>query len=450
MTIGSKKESIILFLGDIISLTVAFWLALALRAGEVPSFIIIQAHAPALALLSFFWVITFFIIGLYDRRVVVSEKEILGTIVRAQVINSAIAVLFFYLFTPYLGIAPKTILALSVGISTALIVLWRLFEPIVAGSARAEPALIIGSGEEMGALMNEVNARPHYSIRFVSSIDLDHIDDMSNIRDEITRLMTDKHISSIVVYLRHEKAGKILPVLYGLIFSGIRFYDMHKVYEEVFERIPLSIVRHSWFLENISSSAHAGYDFLKRAMDISLSSMLGLASLVAYPFVYLAIKLDDGGPLLISQERIGTGGKIIHLYKFRSMSRNETDLSRGGENKVTRVGNFLRKTRLDEVPQLWNVLRGDLSLIGPRPELPSGVAIYEKEIPYYHIRHLIKPGLSGWAQLYHERHPHHGVDIEETRNKLSYDLFYVKNRSLALDVIIALKTINVLLSRKGA
>jgi lipopolysaccharide/colanic/teichoic acid biosynthesis glycosyltransferase len=118
-------------------------------------------------------------------------------------------------------------------------------------------------------------------------------------------------------------------------------------------------------------------------------------------------------------------------------------------NKITKVGGFLRKSRLDEIPQLWNVWRGDLSLIGPRPELPALAKVYEKEVPYYNVRHLIPPGLSGWAQLYHENHPHQGVNVEETKNKLSYDLYYVKNRSLMLDLKITLKTIKALLSRTG-
>ena len=118
--------------------------------------------------------------------------------------------------------------------------------------------------------------------------------------------------------------------------------------------------------------------------------------------------------------------------------------------KITRVGKWLRLLRIDEFPQLWSVVRGDLSLVGPRPELPGLVKLYEKEIPYYNVRHLIKPGLSGWAQLYHENHPHHAPDASETKVKLSYDLYYIKNRSLILDLKIALKTIKLLISRKGA
>ena len=184
-------------------------------------------------------------------------------------------------------------------------------------------------------------------------------------------------------------------------------------------------------------------------MDIVIALLLGAVSLILYPFVYTAIKLDDGGSLFFIARRVGRNNKKIKLIKFRSMAVG----SQGGgieeAPQITRVGSFLRKTRVDELPQLWNVLKGDASLVGPRPETPELVKLYEKEIPYYNVRHLIKPGLSGWAQMYHEEHPHHGPDVEETKRKLSYDLYYIKNRSVLLDLKIALKTLKTLLSRGG-
>jgi lipopolysaccharide/colanic/teichoic acid biosynthesis glycosyltransferase len=169
------------------------------------------------------------------------------------------------------------------------------------------------------------------------------------------------------------------------------------------------------------------------------------------PFVAVAIKREGGGPVFIIQERVGQYNRPIRIIKFRSMTGNDTGESALNSSlRVTKVGSFLRRTRIDELPQLWNVLRGDYSLIGPRPELPALVAEYAEKIPYYNARHLLKPGLSGWAQIYHREHPHHGIDIAETQNKLSYDLYYVKNRSLLLDLQIGLKTIRTILSRSGA
>jgi lipopolysaccharide/colanic/teichoic acid biosynthesis glycosyltransferase len=206
-------------------------------------------------------------------------------------------------------------------------------------------------------------------------------------------------------------------------------------------------------LENISLAPKGTYDFLKRIMDVAIALPAGIASLIVYPFIAIAIYLDDRGPLFFYQERVGKDGKPIHIIKFRTMTTHaagQYNAQGQAENRITNIGAFIRKTRIDEIPQLWNVIRGDISLIGPRPELPKLVSMYEHEIPYYGIRHIIKPGLSGWAQLYHDNHPHHGVAVAQTKEKLSYDLFYLKNRSFLLDIKIALKTVKKLMSRSGA
>jgi lipopolysaccharide/colanic/teichoic acid biosynthesis glycosyltransferase len=254
----------------------------------------------------------------------------------------------------------------------------------------------------------------------------------------------------VVLDLQNENLEKNLSHFYNLLFSKIRFVDINSLYEDIFDRVPLSLVSYGWFLKNVSLSKSAVYDFCKRTLDILFAFVLGLISLAFYPFIFLAIKMEDRGSVFITQNRIGKNLKLIKIVKFRTMSFNDNESDENKKkNKITKVGAFLRKSRLDEIPQLWSIWRGDLSLIGPRPELPALADIYEKEVPYYNIRHLITPGLSGWAQLYHESHPHQGVNTEETKNKLSYDLYYVKNRSLMLDLKIALKTIKALLSRTG-
>ena len=151
------------------------------------------------------------------------------------------------------------------------------------------------------------------------------------------------------------------------------------------------------------------------------------------------------------QERVGLGGRPISITKFRSMSGDDSGYEvLASQHKVTRVGSVLRRVRLDELPQLWNVLKGDLSFVGPRPELPALVAAYRQMIPHYNLRHLVKPGLSGWAQIRHENHGHHGIQIEPTRDKLAYDLYYIKERSLWLDFYIALLTIKTVIIKKGS
>jgi lipopolysaccharide/colanic/teichoic acid biosynthesis glycosyltransferase len=286
-----------------------------------------------------------------------------------------------------------------------------------------------------------VNNNPRYGLEFISSIDLNKMSGV-DFQDEVLTRVYSEEVQIIAIDLKNEKVEPILPSLYNLIFSHVKFVDMYKIYEDIFDRVPLSLVEYNWFLENISTESRVTYDALRRIADIILSSLLGLVTLIFYPLVFVLIKLDDQGPVLFAQERVGKNNKIINLLKFRSMTVD-------GSNKVTKVGRWLRASRIDELPQLWNVLKGDMSLIGPRPEIPALVKHYEEKIPYYNIRHLIKPGLSGWAQLYHIDPPKVTADADKTRRKLSYDLFYIKNRSLMLDLKIALKTIKALLSRSG-
>lgn len=440
MMVQNKKEHILLFLGDIFFFFVALWLTLFVRYGELPTEGLFMSHLTPFSILFLSWVTVFFIAGLYEKHTRILKSRLPSVIFNAQFTNSIIAVLFFY-FIPYFGITPKTNLFIYLVISFALILAWRIYFVPLLGFRKKEGAILIGSGEEMKELKEEVNHNPRYNLKFISSVDLNEIDSL-DFQGEILNTIYGEGVSSIVIDLKNEKVEPILPRLYNLIFSKIKFIDTYKIYEDIFDRVPLSLVGYNWFLENISSSSKVGYDVMKRAMDIVASFFLGIVSLAFYPFTILAIKLDDGGSVFFTQERVGQNNKIINILKFRSMTVDEP-------KRITRVGQFLRKTRIDELPQLWNVLRGHLSLAGPRPEVPELVKVYEKEIPYYNMRHLIKPGLSGWAQLYHENHPHHVADASETKVKLSYDLYYIKNRSLVLDLKIVLKTLNVLLSRKG-
>ncbi len=448
MTILNKKEPVFLFFGDMLLFALALFLSLIIRGGTDGHLVATYLeHLVPFSFVFIVWELVFFIAGLYDKYKTILKDKIPALIFNAQLANTFVAIAFFYLI-PYFGITPKTLLFIDLLVSFILVYLWRIASHRIFGVKQKTPAIIVGSGADMRELEREVNANPRSELSFVSSVDLDRASGI-DFAGEIVRRIYAERISIMVIDLRDARIEPILPHLYNLIFSGVRFIDMYKVYEDLFEREPLSLVRYNWFLENLSFSPKFTYDLAKRAADIVVSSLIGLVSLLCYPFVILAIKLDDGGPVFIRQERIGQNGKTIAVYKFRSMARNETNLAKGAANMLTRVGPFLRKTRIDELPQVWSILKGDLSLIGPRPELPSGVTLYDKEIPYYSIRHLIKPGLSGWAQIWQENHPHHGLKVEETKEKLAYDLYYIKNRSIMLDITIALKTIKTLLSRTG-
>src|SRR3990167_174105 len=448
MSFSNRKESLILLLGDLLFFLTALWEALLLRNLEWPSQELVLTHLLPFSILCVVWILVFYIAGLYEKHTVILRSNLPNILASTQLVNSALAVIFFY-FIPFFGITPKTILFIHLFISFAFILFWRTQAYFHIIQSSPNNAFLIGSGEEMKELFEEVNNNPIYNIRFVSSIDLNRVD-QKGFWDEIISRIYSENVSVIAINLANKNVEPVLPHLYNLIFSKISFIDMHKIYEDIFDRVPLSLLRYNWFLENISTSPRAGYDVMKRLMDISVASILFVLSLPLYPLVYLAIKIDDGGELFSMQTRVGENNRLVKIAKFRTMTIANDDGKWGGQkNDVTRVGAFLRMTRVDEVPQLWNVLVGDLSLIGPRPELPDAVKRSSQEIPSSNGRHMIRPGLSGWAKIYHEENPHHGVDTLETKNKLSYDLYYIKNRSFLLDVKIALRTLKILASIAG-
>lgn len=425
MEILGKREPLLLLFGDLIILAVSLYLALALRYLELPRGEFLASHLVPFSILFVVWIVVFYIAGLYGKHTLILKTKLPSILLNALLINSLLAITFFY-FVPLFGITPKTILFIYLGVSFVLVLIWRFFGYKVIGSRKWVNAILIGEGNEAEELRKEVNNNDIYNIRFV-----DNVEDAS----------------VAVVDFSDDRVRAKLPDFYKGIFMGVTFLDLHKVYEDVFDRVPLSLLGYEWFLKNISTAPKFGYDTLKRVMDIVISLPLLILSALLFPFIALAIKLDSKGTAFIAQDRIGQNNKIIRLVKFRSMERNEHDKWVGeGENKVTKVGAVLRKTRLDELPQLWNVVRGDISLIGPRPDILGLGKKLQEEIPYYNVRNIVRPGLSGWAQISQDVVPH---SVEETKARLSYDLYYIKNRSFLLDLQIALRTLKTLASRVG-
>ncbi len=435
MKIVSKKEVLALILGDFVLFIVALWLSLAFRSASFLPFSVLGEHLKPFSIIFVIWIGVFYVADLYGKHTSIFRRKLPSIIFYSQLVNSAIALIFFYLI-PYFGITPKTLLFVDLVFSFLLIFLWRSFLVPNIHVNQRERILFACKGQDVTEIEEEIKNNARYNIAIAEA-------------KEINKLK-ESGVTSVVVNLYDEDIEEALKNFYKMIFSNIRFIPVHNLYEELFDRESLSTIKEQWFLENISNHPKPIYDSLKRLMDIAIAGVLGLVSLVVYPFVYLAIKFDDKGDIFSFQDRVGKDNKIIRLIKFRTMSIANDGANWGKtDNKVTRVGWWLRKTRIDELPQLWNVLVGDLSLIGPRPEFPDPVALYSQDIPYYNIRHLIKPGLSGWAQIKQDGEPHHGISISDTRVKFSYDLYYIKNRNFWLDLSIALKTIKILLMQKG-
>ncbi|HEU0050483.1 MAG TPA: sugar transferase, partial [Patescibacteria group bacterium] len=208
----------------------------------------------------------------------------------------------------------------------------------------------------------------------------------------------------------------------------------------------------TWFLSHLKETEKTWYEVVKRAADILIAIPFAVVTAILTPFIALLIKLSSPGPVFYSQIRVGRNGKLIKIYKFRSMridaeaSGPQFTAKTASDPRVTSIGRFLRQTRIDELPQIWNVLHGDLSLIGPRPERPEFVTPLVEKMPYYALRHLTRPGLTGWAQV---KFLTPTATLDDNLTKLQYDLYYIKNRSLLLDAAILLKTVGIVLRRQG-
>jgi len=443
-----RPSGLALVAGDLACFILALWSALFARSFSPPATAIMLDHLAAFAPLFVVWILVYTIAGLYEgRKIIFARRDLLATLLYAQFANIIIAALFFFIM-PLFGIAPKTILFIYLFISFFFVLVWRVFLFPRLGLDKRSAAIVVGAGAEIDELVATLNAAPLSPVRVVERVPAQK----EHLAECLSTSIAQSQPQFIIVdfkstALTHES----LPDLYNLLVQGVRFIDANSLYEEVFGRVPLLHVNDEWVARNASRSMSAWYDPIKRIIDIVGGVVVGIISLILYPFIIIAIFIESGGPVFIMQDRVGYRGKIIRLCKFRTMTGNDNGLYKDGVSalRVTRVGAILRTTRMDELPQLWSVVRGDLSLIGPRPEFPPLVAQYESAIKYYNLRHLIRPGLSGWAQLYHANDPHHGAAVEATREKLSYDLYYLKHRSLALDILVALKTITKLLTRSG-
>lgn len=338
---------------------------------------------------------------------------------------------------------------------------WRMiFIRLYKRTGQARRVLLVGAGKAGQTLAQLYNSLGTRSFNIIGYIDDDpqkagkmfHGLPVLGTSEYLLELMDNHRISDIVVAINGEIRGTTFQTILDAQEKGANVTRMPILYEEMTGRVPIHHLESDWiirsFVDGLSVSGF--YELFKRLLDI-LGALVGLLILaVLFPFLAIAILGDSGPPIIYSQPRLGRGRKVFTIYKFRSMRRktetiNDVQTTTENDPRVTRVGKFLRKTRLDELPQFWNVLRGDMSLVGPRAEVPKLVEEYQKQVPFYRARLLVKPGLTGWAQINYG----YVSSVEETSIKLEYDLYYIKHRTLAMDFQIVLRTIGTVLRRTG-
>ncbi|MBI4066028.1 sugar transferase [Candidatus Kaiserbacteria bacterium] len=400
-----RRETAILLIGDFLILIASLWIALLIRNLSIPHFGYFEANLIPFLPMFFISLAVFYIAGLYEKQTKPIRSIMGARIFGAQAATIALAAILFFILP--LSIAPKTILVLYLVVSVVAESMWRFHRMnYEIAEGKRVPIILVGSGPEALELYEEVNESNKYLIHFVG---------------------------------RNDKHGS---------FNTVSEMDLAPLYEEIFDRVPIDHFGATQLFE-LLTKRRALYDRSKRFFDVVLAIIL---SVFALPFIVISaflLFLENGAPFLY-HERIGKGGRTFRIMKLRSMLFDDHgDSALHKKNRVTLLGSILRKSRIDELPQLWNILVGDLSFIGPRPELPKIAQTYEREIPQYKMRHLISPGLSGWAQIHDYDAPRGGADVERTRRKLSYDLYYLKHRSFGLDIAIAIKTLRALASFSG-
>ena len=399
-------------------------------------------------------------LDLYDLRTVSDRRELFVRIVQALGAASFIlAAVYFWFPAMIIG---RGVFMIAAALVLALVIGWRVaFEWLSRRVSPHERLLLVGTGTGAVALAREMfERRQDLGVEIVGFVDPDPAmlgapvlnPGVIGTIEDIPSIVRARNVDRVVVSLADARGKLPMDKLLEMKLDGVSFAHLASVYEEYTGKIAVENLRPSWLIFSQGFKKSRTLTRLKRLQDILIAGIGLIAALPIMAVVAVAVKVTSPGPALYSQRRVGRHGRLFTVRKFRSMYQDAEALTgpvwaaKDGDPRVTWVGRFLRRSRLDEVPQLWNVLIGDMSFVGPRPERPEFVAKLTEQIPFYPQRHVLRPGLTGWAQVRYT----YGASTEDALQKLQYDLFYIKNLSLALDLFIIFDTIKTVLLRKGA
>jgi len=400
----------------------------------------------------------FYFYDLYDFLVMHDRRELVLRLVQALGLGWVALAITFYAF-PHLMLG-RGVSLVALPLALSLMVGWRLSIHWLMGHPQiGERILVVGSGENAVEIAREILGRKDAGYRIVGFVDNDPalvgksllnptVIGLSRDLDEIVKR---ENVDRIVVSMGERRGQFPTSELLLLSLGGdVSIEEGASFYERLTGRVSLDMIRPSWLIFSGRGRQARIAGLFRNVMHRTVALIGGLLSLPIALITILLIKLESPGPVLYKQERVGMNGKPFVIMKFRSMRVDAEKAgpvwASSGDDRATRVGRVIRKIRVDEIPQFWNILRGEMSFVGPRPERPHFVSQLAEEIPYYDQRHLIAPGLTGWAQI---KYPY-GASIDDARQKLQYDLYYIKNQSLVLDAIILFETIKIILFGRGA
>jgi exopolysaccharide biosynthesis polyprenyl glycosylphosphotransferase len=400
-------------------------------------------------------------VELYDPHVAASWRRTLRGIEIAAFIGIVAYSLIFIITSKDTTSLPRIGFGAFLIIASLLTLGWRaVYIRLYTSPELMRRVLVIGAGKAGLALAQTFNKLKPPPFNLIGFIDDDPHKSRHTFEGfpviassrRLLQVVEFYHVSDVVIAITGEIRGATFQAILDAQERGVEVTRMPILYEEMAGRVPVHHLEADWMIRSFTDEMRVSrfYEFVKRVMDL-LGGAIGLLLFgVSFPFILIATWIDSGFPVFYSQTRLGQGGQVFKIYKYRTMHQEaeadgEAKLAVENDPRVTRVGNFLRQTRLDELPQFWNVLNGEMSLVGPRAERPELVAEFQKQIPFYRARLLVKPGLTGWAQINYG----YVANVTQTVVKLEYDLYYIKHRSLVIDIMIVVRTIGTVLSRKG-
>jgi len=457
-----RIKQLLLATGDFLCFVFGFWLSLWLRYLEIPEWTQIERHLSLFFWLFIFWILIIFINGLYDLAHL-RQENYKRHFIETTLLSLILSTIFFYLLSTK-NITPKTILLLNVIIGFSLSFIWRLiYNKYLNANTLKTKIIFIGYTPESAELIKILENYPERGYQITGLVDLENktttnqyhfFETFTSLND--LDVVAQKLKTSIFIVANHlKKDEEVSKQLFKIFFSSkIKIIDLNSFYEVITGRIPPSIFSEAWFLENLKTNEQPIYNKIKNLLDRFIGLIIFCLLIIIFPIFTIILKLTSPGPIFYKQIRVGKNGQEFTIYKFRSMHALTADggaeksgfqFASKNDNRITKFGKFMRKTRLDEVPQCLNLLKGELALIGPRPERPEVVAEIIKLMPYYPLRLTVKPGLTGWAAI----NQNYTDTLESTLQKLQYDIFYIKNQSPLLDLVIILRTINLVLRMKG-
>jgi len=452
-----SKRLIMLIFGDLLIVNGSIFLSAILRLGLNAGWGYIQSNPWSFILTGWIYIITFFSMELYDIRKDFKSIGNVMTITLASTSAFVITTLLFYMnWSLRIG---RGVFILNGILIIFFIIGWRiLYSYLLEQPIFKRNVLIVGAGWAGKTILQEINVAKKSGMKAVGFIDDDPSKKGNLIegypilgdRYSINNVIRQNDVDLIIAAITHEKHADLIKALINCSWKGIDIIDMPAIYEQLTGKIPFKHINNMWMLHIAIGKPKLYSRLIKPVLEAVIALILFVLLIPVMVVLAIVIKCDSRGRIFYTQERVGKDGRKFTIMKFRTMVENAESLTGAvyaadNDRRITKIGRFLRKWRLDEIPQLLNVVKGDMSLVGPRPEREVFIREFEEKIPFYTQRLLVRPGLTGWAQV---KFPY-ASSIEQTEEKLQYDLYYIKNMSFILDFVVFLKTIRVVLFGKG-